>query len=304
MFKKSKQTESKGRRAAGKQPSKNQAVFSYYQNRDTEFDARQSRDRPSVWTRVKSRLQHLPTLIAGLMIIASAAWALSLSSTPKITVVNEQNVASSAILRPLQEYQKAAQKLFNNSPLNKVKLTLDTKAIEEQLEEQFLEITNVAVVLPIMSRTPIVYVQVAEPVLVLENGGQQFVIDEKGRAVIAADQVSDLSSLGLIQVKDAATLALKPGGQVLTGHDVGFMRTVRDQLAAKGLSVARIELPARAGEANVYIAGKPYYVKFTTTADALQQVGTYLAANQYLEGKKTVPAEYIDVRVEERVYYK
>jgi len=304
MFKRKKSSAPAGRHAPNAQPSKNKAVFSYYQNRDTEFDAAKSRQKPSFMTSVKQRLRHVPTLIAGALILLSVLWALSLTPEPNVTVVNEQNVASKAILRPVAEYRQAARNLMRQSVLTRNKLTLDTGDIERRLQDQFSEITNVAVVLPIISRTPVVYVQVAEPVLALENTSGRFVIDEKGRAVINATQVGDLGALKLITVKDAAQLAVRPGDQVLTAHDVSFMRTVRDQLAAKGLKVSRMELPARAGEVLVFIDGKPYYIKFTTSDDALQQAGTFLALNQYLEGKKVVPKDYVDVRVPERAYYK
>jgi len=305
MFKKTNKTLSApGRRGPASQSSKNRAVFSYYQNRDTEFDASKSRAQVGFFAKMRARIRHLPTLIAGLLILASIFWALTLSPQPRVAVVNEQNDASKAILRPTSDYQAAATKLLQQSVVTRNKLTLDTGDIERSLQEQFSEITSVAVVLPIISRTPVVYVQVAEPVLLLESGPNKFVIDEQGRALIAAAQVGDLGALNLISVKDAAQLTIQPGSQVLTGHDVRFMKIIRDQLADKGLKVLRMELPARAGEVNAYIEGKPYFVKFTTTGEALQQVGAYLALNQHLEGKKVVPKEYVDVRVDERAYYK
>lgn len=303
MFKRKKSSPNDGRRTTKTQPSKNKAVFSYYQNRDVEFDA--SKARGGSWLeKLQQRVRHIPTLIALALIIISLLWAMSLSSEPRVTVVNEQNAATKAILRPQAEYQTAARRIMQQSPLTRNKLTLDTSGLERALQEQFPELTNVAIVLPIVSRTPVVYVQVAEPALLLDSGGQNFVIDEKGRALINAAQVGDLGALELIVVKDAAQLALQPGNQVLTGDDVRFMQTVRDQLTAKGLKVARMELPARAGAVNVFVEGKPYYIKFTTTGDALQQVGTFLALHQQLEGKKVTPGEYVDVRVEERAYYK
>jgi len=304
MFSRKKTTDAPGRRSTKTQPSKNKAVFSYYQNRDTDVDATKSRQKPSFSQAVMARVRHAPTVVASLLILASFLFALSLTDKPRVTVVNEQNVASQAFLRPVSEYQAAAHKLLQQSVLTRNKLTLDTGGLERQLQEQFPELTNVAVVLPLISRTPVVYVQVAEPVLLLESGPGKFIIDEKGRALINAAQAGDIGALNLIPVKDLALLAIQPGSQVLTGADVRFMQAVRDQLIVKGLKVARMELPARAGELNVFIEGKPYYIKFTTNSDPLQQVGTFLALDQQLAGKKVTPVEYVDVRVPERAYYK
>lgn len=303
MFKRKSST-SKGRRATEAQPSKNKAVFSYYQNRDVEFDASRNRDKPPLLVHIRRRLRHLPTLVASVVILISLLWMLSLTPQPKITVVNEDNAISTAVLRPTSEYQQAAQKLLQQSLLTRNKLTLDTGDIEASLQQQFSEITNVAVVIPLVSRKPVIYIQVAEPILLLENGSKQFVIDEKGRAVISADQAGDLSGLNLIPVKDSAPLSISSGDQVLTSNETEFMKTVRDQLELKGEKVARMELPASAGDIYVFIEGKPYYVKFTTTGDALQQIGTYFSLEKELAGKSITPGEYIDVRVDERAYYK
>lgn len=293
------------RRQTAVQPSKNKAVFSYYQNRDEQPDGSKSRAKPSFLDGLKQRIKHLPTVIAGLILLACLLFALSLSTTPRVSVVNDQSkTAAAAFLRPAEEYRQAAQGLLSKSVLSGNKITLDTASVEQQLQEQFPEITSVAVVVPLISRTPVIYVQVAEPVLLLESGPSKYIIDEKGRALIAADKVGDIGSLSLIPVKDAAQLTIQPGSQVLTGKDVTFMRTVRDQLTAKGLKVSRMELPAQASEVHVYLEGKPYFIKLTTTSDPLQQVGAYLALNQHLEGKKVVPSSYVDVRVAERVYYK
>lgn len=302
MFKKKKAVP-EGRRAPAAS-EKNKAVFSYYQNRDAEFDASRSRDKPSFGARLWSRLRHAPSLIAVLAIVASLLWMLSLSASPQVKVVNEQNAARQEILRPVSDYQVAAERLMQQSVLTRNKLTLNTRDIELSLQEEFSEITNVAVVLPIVSRTPVVYVQIAEPVVLLESGSGRFVVDEQGRVLINASQVEDVAALDLITVKDAAGLAIQPGSQVLTGHDVRFMKTVREQLSASGIAVERMELPAKASELHVFIKGQKYYVKFTTSGDALEEVGTYLALRDKLAGEQKTTAEYVDVRVAERAYYK
>lgn len=306
MFLKKKPPAPTARRQTTAQTSKNKAVFSYYQNRDEQPDGTKSRSKPSLITGITARARHIPSVIAAALIVLSIGYALTLSDTPRVSIVNDRakTDAVSGFLRPPSEYQQAAQKMLQQSVLSRNKLTLDTEALERQLQDDFSEITNVAVVLPLVSRTPVVYVQIAEPVLLLESGTKKFVIDEKGRALIDAAQVGNLQALQLITVTDAAQLDIQPGSQVLTGKDTVFMRTIRDQLRAKGINVARMALPARASEVHVYIEGKPYFIKFTTTSDVLQQVGTYLALTKHLEGKGVIPAEYIDVRVPERAYYK
>jgi len=54
----------------------------------------------------------------------------------------------------------------------------------------------------------------------------------------------------------------------------------------------------------VKVKGVPYNVKFNLMGDARAEAGTYLAVKQRLEAGHVTPGSYIDVRVDERAYYK
>lgn len=304
MFKYSKKITSGVRSRANTAHNKNKAVFQYYQNRDTETNPTNIHKRPKFIETIKIRLRHAPSVIAGLLIIASFMYTLSLDDSVKVRVVNADTAVKVPAIRTESEYRRVAKDYLVESIFNQNKVTVNTEALEQKLSNHFSEITNVAVVLPLLGRTPIVYVQIAEPILLLENGSSSYIVDEKGRAIIDAKDKSLAQNLNLLPVKDAARLSVRQGSQVLPIKDIQFIRMVQQQFRMKNLTLERAELPARAGEINLYVKNKPYYVKFSTYGNALQQVGTYIATDKLLLSTKQVPKEYIDVRVEERAYYK
>ncbi len=64
-------------------------------------------------------------------------------------------------------------------------------------------------------------------------------------------------------------------------------------------------LPVGTSELDVRLAGQPYSVKFNLeSGTARQQAGTFLATESKLKSQNVTPAEYIDVRVDGRAYYK
>jgi hypothetical protein len=77
-------------------------------------------------------------------------------------------------------------------------------------------------------------------------------------------------------------------------------------LQQQHLAVATFVLPAGSSELDVYLDGKPYYMKcnLALSDTAREQVGTFLAVQHDLEEQGRRPGQYIDVRIAGRAYYK
>jgi hypothetical protein len=106
-------------------------------------------------------------------------------------------------------------------------------------------------------------------------------------------------------VTDKSGFRVEPEKQALSSADVGFIRTVKAQLAARHVGISSMDLPAGTSELDVHINGDPYFVKFNLeSGTARQQSGTFLATRAELKRRHSVPAQYIDVRVDGRAYYK
>jgi hypothetical protein len=70
------------------------------------------------------------------------------------------------------------------------------------------------------------------------------------------------------------------------------------------VSVSSLTLPKTAQELDLRTKDRPYYVKFYLGGDALLQAGQFLATRRQFDTSNTQPAEYLDVRVEGKIFYK
>jgi cell division septal protein FtsQ len=202
-------------------------------------------------------------------------------------------------------YETAADKLLAKSVWNRNKITIDTGAVSKGMLEQFPELSSVSVTLPLLSQRPIVYIQTAQPALILSASNGSYIIDTSGKALLQADKLPNGSDLRLPTVTDQSGLRVTLNHQALTSGDVSFILTVIGQLNARHVAVSAMDLPIGTSELDVHIAGQPYIVKFNLqSGDARQQAGTFLATQSQLQKQNVTPSQYIDVRVDGRAYYK
>lgn len=299
MFGRKKKNTDQKPRSASSRPSR--TVFSYYQNRvipnDESVESQRAREQKQ-----ERKASRLPTLIALIVIVGCVGYILSVDRNPKIIVVNEQDQATSSLLRPTQTYQSAAQKILKDSPLNYSKLTMSTAGVAKALQAQFPEITEATVSLPLINRRPVMYLQITSPVFLLNKGNDIYALDEQGRVIMKGD--ATLPASGLPHIVDQTSQEANISKPYLPVSQIKFLQQVQAQLEAKGIHDASFMLPALANEVYVKLKDKPYYVKLTFSSDARQQIGSFLAVKQKLEADKITPAEYIDARVEDRAYYK
>jgi hypothetical protein len=126
-------------------------------------------------------------------------------------------------------------------------------------------------------------------------------MDKRGR-IISVDP--NAAPSGLISVIDQSGLSVGLGNQALPAGDVTFLSRLNHQLTGNGYEVVSFTLPAVGRQVDVRLKDKPYYIKFSSAHDVLQQAGAYDAVQKQLEAGKVTPSEYIDVRIGDRVYYK
>ena len=209
------------------------------------------------------------------------------------------------LLHSREEYQQAADQILGSSMFNRLKLTADTNGLNRQLTAKFPELASVHTVLPLIGHRPIVYVEAASPSLLIRATNGDYVLDNRGKALLKASELPAGNDLHLPTVIDQSGLRVSLNHQIITPDNVSFIRTVVAELASAKYTVAAMNLPPAASELDVHLTSQPYLVKFNLHSnDARQQAGTYLATANYLKKHGTVPGEYIDVRVDGRAYYK
>jgi hypothetical protein len=239
------------------------------------------------------------------LIIVVLAVVLGINGTPKVVVIEPTNFNYEP--HTLNQYRTAAANAINSSLFNKFKLTFSSSDIADQLKKEFPEIEYASSTYSLIGPTPVVYIQLYRPELIyISSSGQSYILNHAG------DVIASSSSLDVNEQKSLAkvtsTVAGDPsiGSQVLTSSDVAFIATVWEALNAKSIAINKMSLVPMAEELDVYPAAASYFIKFNLhETDALQQVGTYLAAIATIKQQhQPMPTQYVDVRVDGRAYYK
>lgn len=261
----------------------------------TAIDVRQAKRAARYWR------QRFGLLVVIAAVIIGAANVLMLDSQPVVLPATSSHIA---FLHPWGVYQRAAEQLLGGSVLNRNKITVDTSAVTAGLKRQFPELSVVSMTLPLFGHKPMLYVAQADPALLLiEADGRQYIVDTEGRAV--ADGASVLASISLLSVRDQSGADVRLGTLAVPSSTVAFIKALHFQLAQRQVRVDYFVLPAASSELDVYLTGQRYFIKCNlVTGTALQQAGTFLATQQYFEGRGIVPEKYVDVRVDGRAYYK
>jgi hypothetical protein len=287
------------------------SAFSYYTSRVSERPAarpsarRKDPEQPKAVNEPSRRLARsvsadISFLLLVIVIVICLGKILALSDNPKIVIVGE-TATSSHYLQPISTYQSAAHKLLMGSITDRTKLTIDTEEISRAFQQEFPEVQDVSISIPLVNSRPVVFIQPTNPSVLVESTQNDYYALNASGIVLTALSGTTSSSLPL--VIDQSGLVPVVGKQLLSSDTIEFVQTVVYQFTAAHLGITSFSLPAAAPyELDAHLAGKPYIVRFNLEEDSLTQSGAAIATIQQLGA--TVPTSYIDMRVPGRVYYK
>jgi hypothetical protein len=283
-------------------------AFSYRARRSEEVRSveRQAhqRDIPVPGQMARFWLQRFGLMILLVAAVASLTNVLALSSDAKVVPLT--NGVNRSLLRSLTVYQQAADQKLADSLWNRNKVTIDTGGLSRQLLSQFPELNSVSITVPLLAHRPLIYVEPAQPALLLVAGNGSFVIDTRGKALLtAASMAASGRQSNLPVVDDQTGLTVQLNHQALSVENVSFIQTVAGQLTAKHFTISTMTLPTSTSELDVHLNGQPYFIKFNLkSSNPRGEAGTFLATIAQLHRQNVTPAQYVDVRVDGRAYYK
>ena len=297
-----------GRQRTSRHSVERPSAFSYYSRRSDELinTGRQiARTETAEHARAASRYWRQRFGLATLLItaIACLVYVSTLSSQSRVIVIAPDSTP--AVLQDRQVYADAADKILASSILNRNKITVNTGSLADRLAQQFPEIADIHVGLPLLTHRVTITITNGQPVLILATAHGSYALDAGGTALLTGSQLAGLSSLHLPLVSDESSVDVRLRQQAVTSDNVNFILTVIAQLRAHKLQVESVSLPAGVSELDVRLTGQPYIIKFNLASNSSrQQVGTLLAVFDRLRDQQVTPGQYIDVRVDGRAYYK
>ncbi len=136
------------------------------------------------------------------------------------------------------------------------------------------------------------------PSLGWQTGGQSYLVDKDG-SIIGPLQ----SAAGLPVVTDSSNLPVKTGDKVVAPRFISFVQQIAAGLPKQGFKVTALRIPETSSE--LYVStNRNLMIKFDTTREASDELLSLQQVMKQLSGAHKTPAEYIDLRVEGKAYYK
>lgn len=274
-------------------------VYSYYASGSQSPEHPVERE-PRLHTSFTHKLRLLPAALALVVIVGSVLYSFTLGTMPTVATLRDQP----SPYRETQDYANAAEALLGENIRNRTKFTVETYEVEQALLDAFPELQDAVLRLPVLGRTPTLVVEIRQPVLLLATAAKTYTLDANGIAVSEAKSISAEAKTGLPTIQDQSGVDVELGQQVLTQETVQFVLDALFLLKADSLAASGLTLPVSINELDIRVEGLPFYVKTDTSGDVREQIGSFLAVYEYLGEQGITPAEYIDVRVEEKVFYK
>jgi preprotein translocase subunit SecF len=284
-------------RVPSQQIGRPKPAFSYYaaDQPQTIKDSVKGRRSNEIKHATMSRLRIAPTLFAAVVILISVIYSTTLSSQAQIKFAGDSNT-----YHALSDYKYGVELALSSSFFNSSKLTINTHKTELAILKYFPELDAAHVSLPIIGRRPTVVLHARMPAMILTTSSNEYIIDMSGKIVATTKQLSSSQRDKLFTVQDQSGLELHPGAQAITAGTTAFIINVRTQLKDKKQDISQIVLPPIPNVVNFYIKDQRYYIKTDSSGDARLQAGSFLA----VKDSGIRPNEYVDVRVEEKVFYK
>jgi cell division septal protein FtsQ len=137
-----------------------------------------------------------------------------------------------------------------------------------------------------------------QPSLGWESGDQRYLLDRDGTVIGVLAMKSPLPV-----VTDGSNLPVKIGSRVVSAHFVTFVTDLVPALAGQGIRVTHLDVKDTTYDLTV-ATDKPYKLIFDTSRTAGEEVSDLKSVLALLNAQHKVPAEYIDVRIAGKAYYK
>lgn len=282
-------------------------VFSYYARGGSSTGqntgrGNHERDEEAKKQRLpRPKIGSVPAILAVIAIVGILLYSLWIQPRPNIVVLSQQGT----VYQDSSAYQKAINEAWGGQLGNQFKMSVDAVALQNKIAEAVPDAANVQVQLPLLGRKPTVVITPGTPVLELVTIDGNYFVDKNGKVLANVAQVKQNQLKNVPTVLDESGVKAEPGKTILTIEQAEYIHALSRQLAADGLEVQSMTLPANAAnEVDVRLKGQNYYIKFATTGEARQGVGAYLAVKNKFESEGVKPSEYVDVRIDEKVFYK
>ena len=205
------------------------------------------------------------------------------------------------------EYLSAIDHYISQHIILRQSWLLNTDELTQAIQHNSPEVVAVKVATrnPIVT-TASVMLEFRKPLLVYKGLAGVEYIDAQG-VIFSINRYKNVPVATLPVVEDQGGIVPDPGQTVLSKPvitDIAHIYTDLPLLYPKNTRVTGVILPRSSREIQAKISGQPYYIKFSTDRSISDQMGELRQLLPYLASNHIVAAQSIDVRVENKAFYK
>jgi len=146
--------------------------------------------------------------------------------------------------------------------------------------------------------TVVVTATLKQPSLGWSTGNQTYVLDKDGTVISTT-----VAAASLPVVYDGSNLPVTVGQKVASAHFVDFVSQVVPALGADGIGVTHLDIKDTTYDLAA-TTNKGYRLLFDTSRGVADEIADLKAVQRLLVAQKHTPAEYIDLRIAGKAYYK
>ncbi len=238
-------------------------------------------------------------MLSFLLVLLTAGTFISVND-PKIKIITASSYA-----KPISVYEETVETALKKDITSRSKLLLNSEKVVEELRLKHPEIAEASLRTSILWSSPRVEIRLDEPVVKVIHITGEYLINERGK-VIYFDKNKVPNTLDIPIVYDKSNTAdVTLGSYIMTTSDVTFVKNLYYEAEQTSTPIQSIEFPVTSNELWVRFKGsEPIFTKFFTEGDVQVQFGAYKAIIMQLSEQGIAIKEYVDVRVEGRVFYK
>lgn len=223
------------------------------------------------------------------LLILAAGWGIGqMFAITKVSV----NAPSRGV-----EIESEARKLTQTNWRWGNQLTFDAASYVDRLKEEDPALKDVAVKRKGLHEL-VVTATLKQPSLGWNTGNQVYVLDRDGTVI---GTVTGTTAFPV--VVDGSNVPVQSGQRVVSAHFVEFVQQMVPALAAAGIGVTRLDIKDTTLDLSAQ-TNKGYKLLFDTARGADEEVADLAAVQRLLVTQKKTPAEYIDLRIAGKAYYK
>lgn len=184
-------------------------------------------------------------------------------------------------------------------PLERLRFAVDQTALHEYFLEHASEVKTIRLVSGGGLASTKMQLTFRQPVVEWSSGGKQYFVDEKGitfgKSYFAEPGVA---------IDDQSGIPSQPGQEVVNQRFLGFLGQAVAMFTDSGHQVSGVILPAdTVRQVEFRLEGKRYAIKMVVDRAVEAQVNQAKKAIQFMDANGLNPS-YVDVRVDQRVFYR